>query len=423
MTITLDGCFVAGSAARMLCGVDAAAPRLALGGHLAVHGAVPEAVASGRIDLLASAEDVDLRGRGGAAFPFARKARAVLAAAQRDGGRPLVVGNGSEGEPASRKDAQLMQRAPHLVLDGAELAAVAVGARDVRLVVGSPAAARSLTDAVAERGRTRVRTSVVPVAHRFVTGESSAAVRAADGRRAVPAYTLTRTADGGVNGRPTLVTNVETLAQLAVLARLGTDGYRSLGTPEEPGTTLFTVHRGAGAEVVEVAYGTPLADVLEGAQVGAGVLLGGYHGTFVPADVAAEAVLSRQWAQTAGATLGAGVVVALPPGCCPLVEAAPVVRMLADESAGQCGPCVHGLSAIAGRLADLAAGTCPPEGLEQLERWRRLVPGRGACAHPDGVVRFVSSLLAAFPTEVALHQRASCGRPLQGLFPLEVPGG
>lgn len=408
------------TAGRLLSGLDPSTPRLDLAAHLAVHGPVPEALARGQVDLLDWADAVDLRGRGGAAFPFARKARGVRAALRSGRAPALVVGNGSEGEPASAKDARLLQATPHLVLDGVELAAVSVGAFEARLVVGSAAAARSLADAVAERGGGPVRTTVVPVADRFVTGESSAAVRAAEGRRAVPAFTVRRTADGGVNGRPTLVSNVETLAQLAVLARHGVDGYRTAGTAPEPGTTLLTLHRGNGAEVVEVAYGTPLADLLCGADVGPALLLGGYHGTWVPAAVAATAVLSRAGLAAVDATLGAGVIVALPSGTCPLVEAAPVVRMLADESSGQCGPCVHGLRAVADRVGQLAAGRCPPEGLGQLERWQRLLPGRGACGHPDGVVRFVASLLTAFPTEVAMHQHDACGRRLRGVLPLEV---
>ena len=404
---------------RLLTGLDGSTPRLDLAAHLAVHGPVPDALRFGQVDLLDHAEAVDLRGRGGAAVPFARKARAVRAASRSGRAPALVVGNGSEGEPASGKDARLLQGAPHLVLDGIELAAVSVGAVEARLVVGSPAAARSLVDAVAERGLRPVRTTVVPVADRFVTGESSAAVRAAEGRRAVPAFTVRRTAEGGVNGRPTLVSNVETLAQLAVLARSGVDGYRTAGTALEPGTALLTLHRGHGPEVVEVAYGTPLPALLSGTDVGPAVLLGGYHGTWVPAAAAATAVLSRAGLADVDATLGAGVVVVLPTGTCPLVEAAPVVRMLADESSGQCGPCVHGLRAVADRVGELAAGRCPPEGLGQLERWGRLLPGRGACGHPDGVVRFVASLLTAFPTEVAMHQHAGCGRRLHGVLPLE----
>lgn len=402
---------------RLLRGISPAQPRLDHVAHLRAHGPIPSAIRAGQTDLLDHAEAVDLRGRGGAAFPLARKAKAVRAA----DGKALVVGNGSEGEPASRKDATLMLCAPHLVIDGLELAAVAVGAREARLVVGDDLARRSIAEAIAERERAqrpRVKITVVGVADRFVAGESSAAVRASSGQAPVPRFSLIRTAEGGVNGRPTLVSNVETLAQLAVLARAGVAGYRALGTHAEPGTGLMTVHRGAGAEVFEVPLGTPLTALLTRGALAGSVLVGGFHGTWLRPGTASRTVLSRAGLQEVGGTLGAGVIVALPASACPLVEAAPVVRMLAAASAGQCGPCVHGLRAISERVSALAEGVATAEDLRLLDRWATLVSGRGACGHPDGVVRFVSTLLASHPEEVAAHRNGPCGRRLLHLLPL-----
>ena len=233
-------------------------------------------------------------------------------------------------------------------------------------------------------------------------------------------FSLTRTSAGGVNGRPTLVSNVETLAQLALLARRGVDRYAAVGTADQPGTTLLTVHRDGRPAVTEVALGTPLGAVLDRSEVGPGLLVGGYHGSWVPAARFDEVTLSVRGLAAVGAGLGAGLLVPLPPGACPLAEAAPVVRLMAEESAGQCGPCVHGLAAIADRVEALAASRTSPEQMALLERYRRLVPGRGACGHPDGVVRFVGSLLAAFPTEVTMHQHRGCGRRGRGLLPLSV---
>jgi hypothetical protein len=171
-----------------------------------------------------------------------------------------------------------------------------------------------------------VRTTVVAVEERFVSGESSAAVRASEGAAALPVFSLTRTSAGGVNGRPTLVSNVETLAQLALLARLGVDGYSAVGTADEPGTTLLTVHRDRRPDVIEVAHGTPLSTVLDRSEVGPGLLVGGYHGSWVPVARFDEVTLSVRGFQAVGAGLGAGLLVPLPPGSCPLAE----------ESAGQC---------------------------------------------------------------------------------------
>jgi NADH:ubiquinone oxidoreductase subunit F (NADH-binding) len=387
--------------------------------HESVHGPLPCTDAA---ELVRWAEAVDLRGRGGAAFPFARKARAVLAA----GGPAVVVGNGSEGEPASRKDATLLARSPHLVLDGLQLASEAVGAGVARLVVGDERALAAVRRALGERDD-RMPVEVRAAPPRFVAGESSAAVRVASGGEGRPAYTLKPTAAGGVDGRPTLVSNVETLAHLAVLARVGVEGFCAVGTHDEPGTALLTLHRGRGAEVEEVALGVPLATVArrgvrpdgsDHSQLGA-VLIGGYHGTWLPAGAALGARVSRAGLERVGGVLGAGVVVLLPASACPVVESAPVVRRLAGESAGQCGPCVFGLPAIAEVFDALAAGSASRDDVAALQRWCSLVERRGACGHPDGVARFVRSLLGAFSDEVAAHLAGGCGRPCRGLLPLE----
>jgi NADH:ubiquinone oxidoreductase subunit F (NADH-binding) len=318
-----------------------------------------------------------------------------------------------------------MQRAPHLVLDGVELAAVSVGAREARLVVADRAARRSLDEAMAERRgmrRSRVRIRIMAVEDRFVAGESTAVVRASEGEPpGLPKFTVRRTGEGGVNGRPTLVSNVETLAHLAILARLGCDGYRSAGTESEAGTALLTAHlHGAPPEVLEVPYGKPLRHVLGSQNAPRAVLVGGYHGQWLSPGAAAHTVLSRAGLKEAGGDLGAGVVVALPDDACPLVEAAPVVRMLADASSGQCGPCVHGLRSIADRFQAVADSVATQDDLRLLDRWATLVRGRGACSHPDGVVRFVGSLLTAFASEVAVHQHLTCDRSFQGLLPVQV---
>ncbi|MFJ9443786.1 hypothetical protein ACIRRH_18205 [Kitasatospora sp. NPDC101235] len=131
--------------ARLTAGLDRF-QRLNLASHLRVHPPLPR---STRDDLLDLAERVDLRGRGGAGFPFARKARAAMAAADRTGARPVIVVNGSEGEPPSVKDRMLLGRAPHLVLDGACLAAAAFGAEEIVIGVaaGSPGEVSPSTNA------------------------------------------------------------------------------------------------------------------------------------------------------------------------------------------------------------------------------------------------------------------------------------
>ncbi|NUR82586.1 MAG: NADH-quinone oxidoreductase subunit I, partial [Nonomuraea sp.] len=376
-------------------------------------------------NLIAQVDEVDLRGRGGAAFPFGRKLRAVAEAAS--GRERVVLVNAAEGEPASAKDAMLLVRTPHLVLDGAVLAAEALHAREIVVAtVAGEVGEASIAAAVAERraatiaGATesRITIRVVGLPERFITGEGGALVRGVNGLEAVPPGRKRRAAESGVDGLPTLLSNAETFAQLAILAEHGPQRYAETGTEREPGTMLLSV---AGTAVVEAPIGTPLVDVLElcEAEIGDGVLIGGYHGAWLPPDVAASTLLSRDGLKLAGGTLGAGIIVPLGDSSCPIGEAARITAYLAAQSSGQCGPCRLGLPDVARCLRALAEGT---GSTDAVRRAVRVVERRGACFHPDGTARFVLSALDAFESDIALHlEHGGCGRPLRGVLPLPEP--
>jgi NADH:ubiquinone oxidoreductase subunit F (NADH-binding) len=381
---------------------------VALDEHLATYGPPPRP-GHHRGRLIAAIEASGLRGRGGASFPTGRKLRTV--AEQR--GRRVVLVNGCEGEALSHKDRLLLSAVPHLVLDGAELAAEAVGADEV--VVAADRSARPALSAVARAVEARgavgldpIRIRLVGVPTRYVAGEETALVQFVNGGVAKPTFTPPRPFERGVDGRPTLVQNVETLAHVALIARYGPDWFRSLGTHDEPGSALLTiggaVTRGG---VCEVSIGTPLRDAVHAAgDVDAGVsafLLGGYYGSWVSAAEAWDVPLSNAALRTVGASLGTGVVYAFPSGCCGLLATARVTEYLAGETAGQCGPCVHGLRAVADAMTSIAAGHDVPAMLDRLEAVSSQVLGRGACHYPDGVIRFVATALRAFDDEVRRH--------------------
>ena len=348
-----------------------------------------------------------LAGRGGAGFPTARKLSAVAA---RRGA--LVVANGTEGEPASAKDKVLLAMSPHLVLDGAVLAAEIVGADEAVVVVHH--VVREIVDAAAgERRRAgfdRIGIQVVTGADGFVAGEASAVVHWIERGVATPTLTPPRLSERGLRGRPTLVQNVETLAHLALIARFGAAWFREAGTPREPGSMLVTL-LGAVPDpgVHEVAIGTPIDEMLGRASGPAtplqALLLGGYFGTWVSAAAAALPYSSASLA-ILGASVGGGLIAALPRDACGLAETARVVRYLADESAGQCGPCLFGLSAVADETQRLAEGRTSD--LSALRRWLGQVDGRGACHHPDGAVRLVRSALNVFGDELERHSQGWC---------------
>lgn len=400
-------------APRLLAGLDRAA-RLDREGHLAAHGPLPRPRPD---ELAALADEIDLRGRGGAGFPFARKLRAVARSARGRDGLSAVVVNGSEGEPSCLKDTALLLHAPHLVLDGALLAAAALATEDVVVAVTRADVEQSVRDAVAERGPAGRRVRVRRLPERFVTGEGTALVNGLNGAPALPSGQKVRASERGLGGMPTLLSNTETYAQLAVAARLGAPEYRTAGLPAEPGTVLLTV---AGATVVEAPTGTSLAYVLQlcGAEPGQGVLVGGYHGRWLAPGPARTALVSRQSLAAFDAVLGAGAVLPLPEDTCPAGEVARVTRWMAKESAGQCGPCVRGLPALADVLEEAVRGG-GRAALEAVEARLRAVRGRGACGHPDGTSQFVASALAAFPEEFRDHALGSgCGRRVLGALPL-----
>ncbi len=367
------------------------------------HGPAPRLTAEQLVDLV---EAAGLTGRGGAGFPTARKIKAV-------GRRPVVIGNAMEGEYLSHKDSVLLRTAPGLVLDGLELLAGALHARRTVLAVGHRLDPRPVREAAAERR------SAVEVQHLdggFVSGQESALVNRIDGRPGVPGDPIVPVWRSGVDGRPTMVSNAETLAQLALLARYGADWFRSAGTPEDPGTFLVSL-TGSSRDVVpqpgvvEVPRGTPLRDVLTRGGIPLprvrAVLVGGYHGTWLPIS-ALDAPLSREGLAPYGATPGAGVVHVLDQRACPLRTSAEVATYLARESAGQCGPCINGLPRMADTLSRLAVPGADPRLVAEVERLRGLVHGRGACAHPDGTARFVASTMRAFAGHVEAHLRGEC---------------
>src|SRR6204780_1151825 len=406
-------------AARLTAGLDRM-PRLDLEAHRDIFGPLPRLSVE---ELISMGEQVDLRGQGGAAFPFARKLSAVINNAEVNDCPAIVVVNATEGEPGSVKDKMLMIRSPYLILSGAALAAEAIAAEEIIVgVAGNELANRSIEAAIAAEPGLRKLTRVVQLPERFISGESGALIRGINGKRPVPPGRKVLASDSGVDDLPTLLSNASTFAQLAALALLGPERFAGVGTPEEPGTVLLSVGGSAAhPAVVEVPTGVPLAAGLDICQApaGDGVLVGGYHGMWLPAATAYAVPVSRDGLAAVGGTLGSGIVLSLGDGTCPLGEVSRIASYLAGESGGQCGPCKLGLPTIARALAALIDGSGGIEALDVARRSAAAVNGRGACSHPDGVTRFVLSALDVFSEDLAAHVfHSSCGRPVRGVLPL-----
>ncbi len=386
--------------------------------HLATHGPL---TLPGRDDgrwragMVRAVTESGLLGRGGGGFPAGAKWDAIGRTAR----RPMVVVNAMEGEPASAKDRVLLAYAPHLVLDGAEVAATVVGATEIAICVADhkDATAFSIESAIAERarnGRSRFTVTVHRAPDRYVSGEESALVSWLNERPALPVLRLDKSVPLRVGRRPAMVHNAETLAQVALIARHGPAWFRRQGTTEAPGSTLVTV---TGAVrfpgVLEVELGTPVIDILERSGADSelsAVLVGGYGGSWLGSSHLATPFAPRALASV-GSTHGVGILIALSADSCGIAETARIARYMAGQSAGQCGPCVFGLPAIADDLEQLWSGRADRAVIDRIQSRSTAVDGRGACRHPDGVVRLVRSALSVFGDDARAHAE---GRPCAG---------
>jgi NADH:ubiquinone oxidoreductase subunit F (NADH-binding) len=393
---------------RLFSGPPAAAGPESHADHVARLGHLPSGPAAPAVIPVLEASG--LLGRGGAGFPVGRKWRSVAGQA---GARPVVLANGAEGEPLSAKDRTLMRLRPHLVLDGALLAGDAVGADRIALYVGSAHrdARQSIQRALAERRDVRIAIDLVDAPDTYVAGEESAAVHFVNEADARPTVRPPRPYERGIGGRPTLVQNVESLAQAALIGRFGDGWFREVGRDVTPGSALVTVSGAARDGVREIEIGTTIGELA--AEAGAGtaprdrqaVLLGGYFGGWLSTERGWDVPLDPIPLRAAGSAFGAGVVAFLGNDRCGVRATSRIMDYMAGQSAAQCGPCVFGLRAIADATARLATGRPERDDLERIERWSQQLAGRGACRHPDGAVGQLLSSLRVFESEWEVHQR------------------
>ena len=399
---------------RLLAGPPPASGFERLADHAKRLGARP----AGGAWLIDALQKSGLRGRGGAAFPAWRKWAAVSDASA---GNAVVVINASEGEPLSIKDRTFVSFRPHLVLDGALLAAETLRATDVVIYFsrGSDDAERAVKNALKERtdvGGPTVK--LMRTSHRYVAGESSAVVNRVSGGPSKPKFSLARTAEKGVDDRPTLIHNAESIGHVAMIARYGPEWFRKLGTADSPGTTLMTVCGSVRRPgVYEVDPAANLGGLITAAggvtSQPSGALLGGYFGSWVGPQALATLPLDRDRLKAQfSASFGCGIVALLPQRSCGIVEATRILTYLAWESAGQCGPCVNGLAALSEAMERIAVSK-PNEGdLDRVVRWIGMVRGRGACHHPDGAVGQLESALTVYRDHLRAHMD---GRPCEGV--------
>jgi len=358
--------------------------------------------------LAGELEASGLMGRGGAGFATSKKVELLR---HQRGHHKVVVVNAMEGEPVGHKDRSLLSSNPHLVLDGAQNVANLIGARRVAVCVSRKDSA--IVNHVQRALHERERRGTGPefILHtppwRYVAGEESALVHWLNDNETMPQYRPQRPNVLHVGRAPALVVNAETCAHVGLINRFGALWFRELGTPASPGSTLVSVsgavHR---PTVLEVALGTPLRSILRAAGADPdplALLTGGYGGAWISGEHLDVAYCNEDL-RSLGATVGAGILVVIPRGACGLAETHRVVKWMANESSRQCGPCAFGLPALAEDLRTLLHDARDPHGvLVRLKERCEVIQGRGACRHPDGVVRLVDSALRVFHGHIDEH--------------------
>jgi NADH-quinone oxidoreductase subunit F len=390
------------------------------------------------IELITAA---GLRGRGGAGFSTGRKWASVL-----DGGSGtrFVVANGAEGEPATFKDRTLIRLDPYRIVEGAAIAALAVGAGTVYLATKRAyrREVEALTRAAVEMSAAgllqELSVNIVEGPDDYLYGEEKALLEVIEGRdplpRLLPPYELglfatdsaigwesgSRPVSGRADSNPTVVNNVETLASAAHILAKGAEWFRSMGTSGSPGTVIATVVGDVVQPGVhEVEMGTSFADLLEmcGGPLPGRTFKAAFSGVSNAVLRATDfgTPLTYEDFAARGSGLGAAGFVVYDDSVNMTLVAHALSRFLAIESCGQCPPCKQGSVAITTDLASICNGEAGDEILGQLSTRLRSVTDANRCFLGTEEQLVVSSILRDFPEDVAafLEGQAIAPRPMQ----------
>ena len=376
-------------------------------------------------------ETSGLRGRGGAGFPTGRK----WAFLPNDGRPRILVVNADEGEPGTFKDHLIIHRLPHLLVEGTILSAYAIGARRAFIYLrgefrtGYEILERAIAEAK-ERGYLGERIlgtdfslelRLYRGAGAYICGEETALLESLEGRRGIPRMKPPFPATSGLYGLPTVVNNVETIATVPVIVRMGGAAYAQLGTPKSPGTRLFAISgqvRRPG--VYEAEMGTPLRELvydlaggpLPGREIKC-VIPGGSSVPLLPKEKLDTPMDFESVAQ-AGSLLGSGGVIVLDDSTCIVHAAHILVKFYRHESCGKCTPCREGTQWLNQLMARLEAGEAREEEIDLILDLADNIAGKTFCALGDAAVAFVASAIHHYREEFLDHIRYH-GCPLEAM--------
>jgi NADH:ubiquinone oxidoreductase subunit F (NADH-binding) len=363
-----------------------------------------------------------LRGRGGAGFPTGLKWHGV--ADEPWGGRHLVC-NAAEGEPGTFKDRALIRANPYQVLEGIAIAALAIGAEQAHIGIKArfrreiEALERAGSEMEAAGAAGSVPISIVTGPDDYLFGEEKGLLEVIEGRdplpRLVPPYVQGLFTAPAGPPNPTVVNNVETLANVPLIVANGADWFRRTGTRETPGTMLFTVSGDVRREtVVELPAGAPLSLLIygpgEGLEAGRRprMVVSGASNPPLSAEVL-DTPLSFEAMAAVGSGLGAGGFIVYDDTACVVQAGAVLSSFLAGASCGQCPPCKLGTQAIAVRLDRIHRGAASPDDLDEIAGWIERVTDANRCGLGAGQRSLAAGLAQRFGDELQAHVGAPCG--------------
>lgn len=381
-----------------------------------------------------------LRGRGGGGFPTGRKWSSI---ANQTASRRYLVCNGAEGEPGTFKDRALLRANPYQIVEGVIIAAFAVNAAEAYICLKASyereiaAVTRAVQELQAAGICSDCTVNIVAGPDEYLFGEEKAMLEVIEGKpplpRWFPPYEQGLFAaspqagwEAAPHGRaertdepnPTLINNVETLANVPHILARGADWFRSNGTAESPGTVVATVVGDVVApDVGEVEMGTPLRAVIDAVGSGVGAhrwvkaVFSGVANPVVVADQL-DTPVSYEGFSAIGSGMGAAGFIVYDDTACMVDAAYRFSRFLSIESCGQCPPCKIGSSEITERLERIEAGAGTDRDLAAIGGWLERVTDGNRCYLAVQEQVLVSSVLRAFPEEFAEHiEQNSCARP------------
>jgi NADH:ubiquinone oxidoreductase subunit F (NADH-binding) len=393
------------------------------GGYQALRKAVSQMTPA---EVIAEVRDAGLRGRGGSGVLAGSKMAEVV---QAEGDTRYVVCNAYDADPRSRAAAALLERNPHAVLEGLALAAYAVGASEAFLYVRSTRekAAVAIQEALREAqeqgalgrdlfgSRFSLTVTVVGAERSFMGGEESVMIEIIKGRPMKAQQRPPYPSEIGIYAQPTLVQNVETLANIPMIITRGAVAFRATGSQRSSGTKLVTLIGPGQTEgaLVEVPFGVTLAQLLraEGVDVNEStaraVVVGGMEGGALPLSQL-NTPFDYEPLHEAGAIIGSAIIEALPAGTCMVHWAMERSDYLGRESCGKCVPCRVGVKRIAGTLEGIVSNLGTQDDLALLEEFSHYIPDGSLCGYGVYAVNPVVTARRYFADDFAAHLEGRC---------------